>query len=78
MNGENCYTGKICDMFKSIIKIAAATALFAGIHSLPASKATKEKASKLFGERTRNGLYRPLYNGLAIATFGGLALYDLK
>jgi hypothetical protein len=65
-------------MFKSIIKIAAATALFAGIHSLLASKAAKEKASKLLGERMRNGLYRPLYNGLAIVSFGALGLYGLK
>ena len=65
-------------MFKSIIKIAAATVVFAGIHSLLASKAAKEKASKLLGERTRNGLYRPLYNGLAIVTFGALGLYGLK
>lgn len=65
-------------MFKSIIKIAAATALVAGIHSVLASKAAKKKASELFGERTRNGLYRPLYNGLAIATFGALGLYALR
>ncbi len=65
-------------MFKSIIKIAAATVVFAGIHSLLASKAAKEKASKLLGERTRNGLYRPLYNGLAITSFGALGLYGLK
>jgi hypothetical protein len=65
-------------MFKSIIKIAAATVLFAGIHSLLASKAAKEKTTELFGERARNGLYRPLYNGLAIVTFGALTLYGLK
>jgi hypothetical protein len=65
-------------MFKSIIKIAAATSLVVGIHSLLASKAAKEKASELLGERTRNGLYRPLYNGLAIATFGVLGLYAFR
>lgn len=65
-------------MFKSIIKIAAATALVVGIHPVLASKAAKEKAGKLLGERMRNGLYRPLYNGLAIATFGALGLYGLK
>lgn len=78
MNGENCCPSKICDMFKSIIKIAAATALFAGMHSVLASEWAKEKASELLGERTRNGLYRPLYNGLAIVTFGALGLYGLK
>jgi hypothetical protein len=65
-------------MFKSILKIAAATVLFAGIHSLLASKRAKEKMTDLLGERARNGLYRPLYNGLAIVTFGALALYGLK
>jgi hypothetical protein len=65
-------------MFKSILKIAAATALVVGIHSVLASKAAKKKACELFGERTRNGIYRPLYNGLAIATLGALALYALK
>jgi hypothetical protein len=65
-------------MFKSIIKIATATVLFAGIHSVLASKATKERTKKLFGERARNGLYRPLYNGLAIVTFGALVLYGWK
>ena len=65
-------------MFKSILKIAASTALVVGIHSVLASKAAKKKASELFGERTRNGLYRPLYNGLAIATFGALGLYALR
>jgi hypothetical protein len=50
----------------------------AGIHSLLASKAAKKKASELFGERIRNGLYRPIYNGLAIATFGALGLYALR
>jgi protein-S-isoprenylcysteine O-methyltransferase Ste14 len=65
-------------MFKSIIKIAAATVVVVGIHSLLASKAAKKKAGELFGERTRNGLYRPLYNGLAIITFGALGLYGLR
>lgn len=65
-------------MFKSIIKIDAATVLVVGIHSVLASKGAKKKASKLFGDRTRRGLYRPLYNGLAIATFGALGLYALK
>jgi hypothetical protein len=65
-------------MFKSIFKVVAATALVVGIHSLLASKAAKKKASELFGERTRNGLYRPFYNGAAFATFGALALYALK
>lgn len=65
-------------MFKSILKMAAATLLFAGIHSLLASRGAKEKAGKLLGERARNGLYRPVYNGLAVATFGAMVFYGLK
>ena len=68
---------KIQDMFKSIIKIAAGTLLFAGIHSLLASRAAKERALKLLGGRKGKGLYRPLYNALAIASFGGLGLYGI-
>jgi hypothetical protein len=65
-------------MLKSILKIAAATTLFAGIHSLLASRAAKAKASKLLGERTRSGLYRPFYNAVAVATLGAAALYGLQ
>lgn len=59
-------------MVRSFFKIAAYTALFAGVHSLLATEATKKSATKWLGERNRNGLYRPLYNVLAVTTFGGL------
>jgi hypothetical protein len=65
-------------MFRNVIKFAAAAALVLGVHSLLASKAAKKKAIELFGQRTRNGLYRPFYNVVALATFGALALYALK
>jgi uncharacterized membrane protein len=65
-------------MFKSIVKIVAATVLFAGVHSLLASRTAKTAAAALFGERRRNGLYRPFYNVAAIVTFGGLILYAIK
>ena len=65
-------------MFKSVIKIIAATALFAGVHSLLASRAAKRAAVVLFGERKRNGLYRPFYNVVAISTFGALIIYSIK
>jgi hypothetical protein len=66
------------NMFKSVIKIAAATVLFAGIHTLLASKAAKEKAVSLAGDRNRRGLYRIFYNGIAITTLAGLGLYGVK
>lgn len=65
-------------MLKSVLKIMAATALFAGAHSLLASRTAKAAVVALFGERSRNGLYRPLYNILAISTFGALLLYGTK
>jgi hypothetical protein len=65
-------------MFRSIFKIVAATVLVAGVHSLLASRTAKRAAVALFGERKRNGLYRPFYNLTAIATFGALVLYGTK
>jgi len=65
-------------MFKSIVKIAVATVLFAGVHSLLASRTAKAAAVVLFGERRRNGFYRPFYNILAVATLGALILYGIK
>lgn len=52
--------------------------LFAGVHSLLASRRAKATAVALFGQRRRNGLYRPFYNILAISTFGALILYGTK
>ena len=65
-------------MFKSIIKIVAATTLFAGIHSLLASRTAKRFATEMFSERQRNALYRPFYNAQAVITFVALALYGSK
>lgn len=65
-------------MFRSIFKIVAATALFACVHSLLASRTAKTTAVALFGERTRNGLYRPFYNILAISTLGALIFYGTE
>lgn len=65
-------------IFKSIVKIMAATTLFAGIHSLLASRAAKRVATDILGERQRNALYRPFYNAQAVITFGALVLYGSK
>jgi uncharacterized membrane protein len=65
-------------MLKSIIKIAAATILFTGIHSVLATKAAKRKATEVLGEQNRNGLYRPFYNAQAVVTFGALVLYGIS
>jgi methanethiol S-methyltransferase len=65
-------------MFKSIVKILAATTLFGGIHSLLASRAAKRIASEMLGERQRNALYRPFYNTQAVISFAALVLYATK
>ena len=64
-------------MLKSIVKIVAATMLFAGVHSVLASRAAKRAAARMLGERRRNALYRPFYNVQAVITFGALLLYGI-
>lgn len=72
------FSAKAQGMLKSIFKIMAATMLFAGVHSLLASRTAKGAAIALFGERKRNGLYRPFYNFVAITTFGALIIYGIR
>jgi hypothetical protein len=62
-------------MWRSMIKVAAATAAFGLVHSALASRAAKRAAARTFGERNRNGLYRVFYLGQSLATFGLLAAY---
>ena len=65
-------------MFKSIVKITVATMLFAGVHSLLASRGAKRIATRMLGERKRNALYRPFYNVQAVLTFGALVVYGVS
>jgi hypothetical protein len=60
---------------KGIVKVVAATAAFAVLHSALASRAAKRRAAGLFGERNRNGLYRLFYIGQSVAAFAALAAY---
>lgn len=62
-------------MWKSMVKVAAATAAFGVVHSLLASRKAKRAAARTFGERNRNGLYRVFYIGQSLVTFGILAAY---
>lgn len=45
-------------MWRSMIKVMAATAVFGVIHNSLASRAAKRLVAECFGERNRNGLYR--------------------
>lgn len=62
-------------MWRSMFKVAAATAAFGLIHSALASRSAKRAASRTFGERNRSGLYRVFYIGQSFVTFGLLAAY---
>ena len=62
-------------MWRSMFKVAAATAVFGVVHSLLASRPAKRSAARTFGERNRNGLYRVFYIGQSLVTFGLLAAY---
>jgi methanethiol S-methyltransferase len=53
-SGRGCWWTGFC-------KTAAATVLYAAVHTLLASRKSKETASRLLGVRQRNGLYRAFY-----------------
>ncbi len=46
---------------KGFLKTAAATAIYAVVHSLFASRTAKDAVSRVLGPRHRNALYRPFY-----------------
>jgi len=62
-------------MWRSMSKVVAATTAFAVVHSALASRGAKLAATKTFGERNRNGLYRVVYIAQSVATFAVLAAY---
>jgi protein-S-isoprenylcysteine O-methyltransferase Ste14 len=62
-------------MWKSILKVMAATVIFGIIHSALASQKAKTTAVQIIGERRRNAWYRPLYLVQSLVTCGALALY---
>ena len=65
-------------MGRNIFKIIAATALFAGVQSLLATRRAKRTLTTIIGERRRNALYRPLYNAVAVLTTSALVLYLVR
>lgn len=62
-------------MWRSMFKVATATAVFGLVHSALASRTAKRAAARTFGERNRNGLYRVVYIEQSLVTFGLLAAY---
>ena len=62
-------------MWRSMFKVIAATTAFAIVHSALASHGAKRAATKTFGERHRNGLYRVVFITQSAVTFAVLAAY---
>jgi methanethiol S-methyltransferase len=56
-------------------RLLAATVAFALLHSALASRAAKSMASRTFGARRRNGLYRAFFNTQASVATVALAMY---
>jgi hypothetical protein len=48
-------------MWRTMMKVMAATAAFGLVHSALASRGAKRAVARAFGERNRNGLYRVFY-----------------
>jgi hypothetical protein len=61
--------------FKGFLRTAAASALYAVVHSLLASGRAKQAATRAIGERNRNALYRPFYLVQSAATMLVLVAY---
>src|SRR4051794_15740943 len=62
-------------MWRSMLKVMAATAVFGLVHSALASRRGKRAAAGGCGERNRNGLYRAFYLAQSAVTFGMLVAY---
>lgn len=65
-------------MGKVLGRLAAAIALWLGVHSLLASRPAKEAAVRWLGERRRNAFYRLGYNAFALLSFGALGWYAAR
>jgi hypothetical protein len=60
---------------KSFLKVCAATAAYAFIHSALASRKAKQMTQSLIGPRYRNALYRPFYLVQSVITIIPLVAY---
>lgn len=66
-------------MKNTVIKVFLVTGLFAGLHSLLASRQAKLAAERWLGRRRRNAFYRPFFLAQSFLSLGALAwaLHDL-
>jgi hypothetical protein len=61
-----------------MLRVALAVGLFGVVHSILAADRTKRWFAQLAGERRRDSLYRPLYNGIAVVSTGALVTYAMR
>ena len=62
----------------TVLRTVVATAAYAVLHSALASRQAKDAAARVLGERTRNGLYRLVYNAQSVVTLAALLVYLLR
>jgi methanethiol S-methyltransferase len=62
-------------MGSMIVRVFIALGLFGGVHSLLAARPVKKWAERQFGQRQRNGLYRPFYLLQSAVTLAILLAY---
>lgn len=62
-------------MWSNITQVVVSTTLFALVHSALASRSAKRLATRVAGERNRNGLYRIFFIAQSLVTFFLLAAY---
>ncbi|HEY1215078.1 MAG TPA: hypothetical protein VGE93_15720 [Bryobacteraceae bacterium] len=60
---------------KTFLKVCAATAVYAIVHSAVASRRAKQMSAAALGARYRNAVYRPFYLVQSIATIAVLMVY---
>jgi hypothetical protein len=63
---------------RTIARIALATAGFAAVHSVLATRSAKSMAGRLVGEHHRDGAYRVFYVGQSLLSFAALLFYAAR
>ena len=58
-----------------MLRTVGAVAAWGLLHSLTATRASKNLATRIAGKRAEEGLYRLAYNGIAVTSTAALLLY---
>lgn len=62
-------------MWRGMLKVAMAIALFGLAHSVLAGTWAQERATELVGKRMVDGLYRPFYMAASLVLLAGIVVY---